>query len=171
MESTNREVWRSVDGYANYEVSSHGRVRNATTERILTQHSTKKGYLQVGLFKNGKTNTRNVHRLVGCEFIDNPLRKPCIDHIDGDRTNNYVSNLCWATISENSRNCNKRITSASLYKGVVYRRCNNKWQARILVDGKRVSLGVFPTEKDAAIKYNEAAAHYFGEYAKLNETD
>ena len=54
MEATNRERWKSVNGYANYEISSCGRVRNATTERMLKPSD--RGY-QVQFNKKWKTET------------------------------------------------------------------------------------------------------------------
>ncbi len=52
---TNRENWRSVDGHASYEVSTHGRVRNATTEKILKSYIRGCVYLAVRLYKDGKS--------------------------------------------------------------------------------------------------------------------
>ena len=168
---TNRENWHSIDGYANYEVSSHGRVRNATTERILKLVKDTGGYPIVKLCKNGKSKTHKVHRLVANEFIDNPQNKKCIDHMDGVRTNNRLYNLRWASHIENNRNCVKQANTSSIFKGVCLSKRSNKWIAYIQIAGSKKHLGCFETEKEAAKAYNEAAAHYFGEYAKLNEID
>ena len=91
MEATNRERWKSVNGYANYEISSCGRVRNATTERMLKPSDN--GYQVINLRKNGKPKTHYIHRLVAEAFVDNPAEKRCVDHIDGNRKNNNCENL------------------------------------------------------------------------------
>ena len=104
MEPSNREIWKSIDGFANYEVSSFGRVRNAATEKMLKPSASHGGYVKVSLSKHGTAKNFVIHRLVANEFIDNPSNKACVDHIDGDRTNNCVTNLRYATKSDNGMN-------------------------------------------------------------------
>jgi hypothetical protein len=61
------------------------------------------GYPSVNLKKKGMQSKRRVHRLVAIAFLDNPENKPQVNHIDGCKTNNHLSNLEWATASENSQ--------------------------------------------------------------------
>ena len=168
---SNREIWRSIDGYANYEISSFGRVRNATTERMLKLKKNNRGYFQVCLSKNSENKSHNIHQLVAREFIDNPLNKATVDHIDNDRTNNNIDNLRFASFSENGGNQTKRSNTSSVYKGVSFHKGNNKWYAQIQVNKCRKSLGYFEDEKEAAKAYNDAAAELFGEFAKVNLID
>lgn len=91
--------WRKVKDF-NYSVSNKGEVRNDKTGRILKKTVSTSGYLFVQLFDK-KTYMKYIHRLVGEAFIPNPDFLPQIDHIDGDKKNNDVSNLRWVSVSEN----------------------------------------------------------------------
>ena len=91
--------WRKVKDF-NYSVSNKGEVRNDKTGRILKKTVSTSGYLFVQLFDK-KTYMKYIHRLVGEAFIPNPDFLPQIDHIDGDKKNNEVSNLRWVSVSEN----------------------------------------------------------------------
>ena len=72
--------------------------------RILRVHAHPRGYIYVGLMKDGVRFHFKVHRLVAEAFIPNPENKPCVDHIDTNKSNNTVSNLRWCTIKENMNN-------------------------------------------------------------------
>ena len=168
MEATNREKWKSVNGFANYEISSCGRVRNATTERILKPRTRRDGYLDVGLSKNGTSKRLLIHRLVAEAFIDNPEGKRCVDHIDSNRKNNNCENLRPATHAENGMNSKKHIIGTSIYKGVSFHKQANKWWARIVIQGKTKSLGLFDNEREAGMAYNLAAVKFYKQFANLN---
>ena len=169
--TSNSELWASIDGYRNYEVSWWGRVRNIDTSRILKPQSSGNGYLIVRLSKNGKAKNHNIHQLVAREWVPNPGEKRCVDHTDGSRTNNNWENLRYATHSENSRNMKRHTDGSSIYKGVSYNKALNKWQATIHLNGKSKHLGVFTDDREAAEAYNAAAIEHYGPFAKLNELD
>lgn len=159
------ELWRAVNGYPNYQVSSHGRVRNTKTGRILKPSTDTGGYLQVILMHDHHRGTKRVHKLVSDAFLDNPENKYCCDHKNGNKTDNNVSNLRYATHIENGRNKTKQANTSSQYKGVSYNKKTNKWVAMIMIDGKNQYLGSFNTEIEASRKYIEKADEHFGDFA------
>ena len=92
-----------------------------------------------------------------------------IDHINGNALDNRKQNLRICSRQQNIRNkkkCNK--ICSSQYKGVWFRKDTQKWSSEITVDYKKICLGCFVNEVDAAKAYNEVAREYFGKFAKLN---
>lgn len=85
------------DGYIVFE---NGDVRNKHN-KLLSSHDNGKGYLIVSLQLNGKRTSKAVHRLIAECFIPNPDNLSNVDHIDGNRQNNVISNLRWVTHGEN----------------------------------------------------------------------
>ena len=90
---------------------------------------------------------------------------PLTDHIDGDGLNNRRSNLRAATNRQNVRNSRSR-AGTSQFKGVF--RQSGKWRVGITVDGKKIHLGYFTDEVEAARAYDAAALQLHGEFARLN---
>lgn len=97
--------FHKIKGFKNYSINEEGQVRNDITNQIKKAHVNKKNnYYIVDLWENNVSYKRAIHRLLGETFIPNPDNKPTIDHIDGNRHNNSLDNLRWATYSEqNSR--------------------------------------------------------------------
>ena len=97
--------WRTITEASNYEVSTNGQVRNRTTKKILKGRLSKNGYLQVSIKIDStqKFCNRYIHRLVALHFIQNPNNKREVNHIDGNKENNTLSNLEWVTSSENQK--------------------------------------------------------------------
>ena len=88
------EKWKPIENYEGYEVSSYGRVRSS---RILSQYTGSWGYCVVNL----KGDVKLVHRLVAEAFLPNPDEKRQVNHINGDKLDNLLENLEWATPSQN----------------------------------------------------------------------
>lgn len=111
------EVWKPVQGYEGiYEVSNLGRVRSldrvaenrwGTTRpipgTIRTIAVKREGYCFVNLFRKSKGKPMYVHRLVALAFLPNPDNLPQVNHKDGDKLNNALTNLEWCSKSDNCR--------------------------------------------------------------------
>lgn len=107
-----KEIWHNVKGYEGlYLISTYGRVlsapRNGTKKdwHFLAPHFVG-GYIQYELSKNNQSKEYKAHRLVAQAFLLNPEKKREVNHIDGDKYNNHLENLEWATTSENQLHAN-----------------------------------------------------------------
>jgi hypothetical protein len=99
-----KEKWKDVIGFEGlYKVSNLGNVISLITKKPLKANGDNYGYLQVILYKGNKRITGKVHRLVAKAFIDNTENKPQVNHKDGNKKNNNISNLEWMTNKENKR--------------------------------------------------------------------
>lgn len=93
----------NVEGFEHYQVSDAGQIKNRDNLIMSSRACKTKGYRKIGLrhIDSGKQKTFLVHRIVAESFLSNPENKKTVNHIDGDKNNNAVSNLEWATQSEN----------------------------------------------------------------------
>lgn len=175
------EQWMVITGFPRYSISTMGRIKVNETSKImalfLAGPATSK-YYSTPLSENGKKTNCKPHRLVALHFIPNPSGLTDVDHINGDRLDNRVENLRWASRSQNNANCRGRRTyggkaPSSQYKGVLWSKQRGKWMARICLpsnDGKlrQKFLGYYVTEKAAADAYDRAARLYYGNFALTN---
>ena len=120
-------AWKKIKQNENYSINEFGEVRNDLTGKIKRPFLNKKnGYLCIDLWKDNKAKKFPIHRLLAEAFIPNPSNKPTVDHKDGNRQNNSLDNLRWATYSEqNSRFCEVGVRSQKV-KVTHYREERNK---------------------------------------------
>lgn len=116
------ELWKSIPGFAGlYEVSDQGRVKRVSnspkclSQRILRPQLDGNGYLQVSLSREGKPKTIGIHRLVMWAFIGEQPIKSVVNHKDGNKRHNQLTNLEYCTYGGNA----KHAWDAGLHKRVI----------------------------------------------------
>ena len=110
------------------------------------------------------TRTQRMHR----EILKVTDPKILIDHINHDMQDNTRENIRIATASENCRNRKTLSYRLHTYKGIRFSNVNNKWRASIVINYKTINGGSFDSEVAAAIRYDQLARQYHGEFAELN---
>lgn len=110
-----KEIWKTIPEFEGlYQISNHGRIKSLERqdtgegygkyyrpEKIKKPSIGTNGYYGISFFKAKKRYPKSVHRLVAELFVKNPDNKPCVNHLDGDKLNNYYKNLGWVSYSEN----------------------------------------------------------------------
>ena len=163
------ETFANIVGFPNYQVSTFGNVKNITTGRILKHGNGTGGYLMVRLSNDGDVLTKRIHKLVADAFLENPDDKKCVDHIDHNRLNNHLSNLRYATHSENQHNRTKNKDNTSGVAGVSWHKNIKKWEAKITINGVKKHLGSFENKDDAITARTNAEIQYFREFRAINQ--
>lgn len=102
-----KELIREIKGFPNYSVTTTGRVINTKTNKEKVLGNDHKGYAKVDLYSHGKRTTRRVHILVADAFLEEDHSRPEINHKDGNKLNNNITNLERVTKSENIKHAYK----------------------------------------------------------------
>lgn len=123
-----KEIWKTIDGYENYQVSNFGNVkslnyRNTKKPKILKNIKMKIGYNSVTINKK----IFYVHRLVAIHFIENPFNKREVNHLNGIKNDNFIENLEWCTPSENMKHAfNTKLNIPKRGEETFYSKLTNK---------------------------------------------
>ena len=110
------EIWKDVVGFEDsYEISNEGNLRSKDRyvkhwrgglrlykSKPKNTRLNDKGYFRCNLKSDGKRFDFTIHRLVAEAFLPNPENKPCINHINGIKTDNRLENLEWCNLEENT---------------------------------------------------------------------
>lgn len=148
------EEWRAIKEYPQYEVSTMGRIRNVKTHRERKPDMNSCGYGRLRLQVKGGNVRKFIHRCVAEAFLVRPETKCVVDHIDGNRSNNAVSNLRWTTQSENL--LNGKVRKSSLPKNIIRYGRGYRWRVR--VEGEvHISAKTYDTPQDAYAAFVPAA--------------
>lgn len=143
--SLSGELWKFIPGFDNrYQISNYGRVKRCARvetyvrsdsgkecsrtydERMMRLFEDEDGYLEIDLVIEGKHSYRRIHQLVANAFLEHSSMKQ-INHIDGNKKNNHVSNLEWCTTIENIQHAIdtglRKSPTKGIYKGPVKLKC------------------------------------------------
>lgn len=165
------EIWKTVDKYPSVEVSDMGNVR-FKNGKPKSKDKDPEGYYRTGIYVNGKRVHERIHRLVAQAFLPNPYNKQFVNHKNGNKADNRVSNLEYCTPRENA---------LLAYRNEQY--CKNKRYERIIAvsesDNKTIiynnqgtaakSIGISDSEINKCLKGKRKTSHgyrfyYFSEY-------
>jgi len=147
--------WTIVDQEDYYRFGNFKWVLNGQETRFYAVRNAKNG--------DGKVKTVRLHR----EIMQAP-EGVLVDHKNRRTSDNRRANLRFATQSQNMQNRRKRKNTTSQYIGVCLDKQRGQWEVRIIHRGKRIWIGRFHTEIEAARAHDAAAKKYHGEFARLN---
>lgn len=152
------EVFEYRDGVLFWKVDRRG---NKLMGKRASRLKKSNGYQEVTICKK----KHYAHRLIFMMFHGRwPIQ---VDHIDGDRSNNLISNLREANNAQNNRNTGLRSTNKTGFKGVYYNKLNKNYNARITVNYKNIHIGCFRTAEEAHEAYKKVASELHGDFARF----
>jgi hypothetical protein len=147
---TEEEVFKSIPGFEGlYSISNHGRVlsHKYNRDKFLKTTGRKSKQITLTLKKKGTAFCKNLSRIVAEVFIPNPNNFNYILHKDGNYHNNKSSNLEWSF--------SNRKNLSSKYCGVSFNSKLKYWLCQMRIKNKKISLGSYKTEREAAFAWNK----------------
>ncbi len=119
IEETDMNEFVIIKDFPNYKINKKGKILNKEGKELSTHLRGKNNYLCCHLYRDGKQYTHSIHRLLAIHFIETKDENLVVDHIDRNKLNNDLTNLRWATFSENAKNsdrCESKISYTNEYK-------------------------------------------------------
>jgi hypothetical protein len=151
---------KPIKGFEDYLISQNGEIFSIKKDRYLKPQLQSKGYMQIILSSNGIKKHLTIHRLVAEAFIFNPNNLPCINHLNGIKTDNRTINLEWITHSNNHKHAYRT--------GLRTAPKNGCKKVKDIKNGK-----IFDCVKDASIYYGigkQLLINRLSGYTKNNTT-
>ena len=150
------EIWRDIPEYTGiYQASNLGRIKSIINnkEHIKKFSTDSSGYFIIRAFKNKKGVTKRVHKLIAMAFLNhNPDGyNEVVDHINNNKKDNRSTNL--QLVSQRYNSSKDKINKSSKFTGVTYRYKRFKWESSIKINGKSHFLGMFNSEEEAHLAY------------------
>lgn len=157
------EQWRKIPHYEDYyEASDLGQIKSLRFNKILKPYLVRdKGCYVVGLCKEGKRKTIKIHRLIALAFLQPDTARPFVNHKNGIRTDNRLSNLEFCSYQENASHSRLFLREKKTrFIGVSFHKHAKRWTAKLWINKKHKNLGYFETEIEAARAYSKALRNY-----------
>ena len=127
----------NITDYENYIIYEDGKVFSQKSKKFLKPYLGVRGYMTVNLCKYGKMKNVKIHRLVAIHHIPNPNLLEYVDHIDRCKTNNCISNLRWASMSDNNLNQTVYKNSKTGIKNISYMTRDKRYRFEKRVENKK----------------------------------
>jgi hypothetical protein len=100
-------MYTKINSLPDYEININGIIRKISNKRIKSQYISSNGYYMISARNEVKSKPYRVHRLLAETFIPNLENKPHVNHKDGNKLNNNITNLEWVTHKENMQHAFK----------------------------------------------------------------
>lgn len=163
------KLWEAIPGWEMYRISSDGSVLNTITNKLLSHSVDNHGYVIIQLQQKCKRKNFKLHRLLAVLFIPNPDNLPVVNHKDGNKLNNELSNLEWVTYLYNNvhaietglrtKTSNKPVIATELATGIEREFGSGAECARYIDTSSgnvsRILIGRRKTAKGYSIRYKE----------------
>jgi len=139
--------------FSTHTIDKSGNIFSTISNKILKTELSNTGYLQIKVTVKPNVKHFYIHRLMGEEYIPNPLSLKCVNHKDGNKLNNNIENLEWCTYSENSQHSYDKLGRKAAPTGKFSKDClSSKPVAQYSLIGKLIKE--YYSAKDVTVGTN-----------------